>query len=144
MEQISKHQFLKTQDNKRGDDDMMTGFVPCAGDYRESRYLNSQECYYEEPPLDNSLKAKTNIVGYGGYIPGRESENIYGNTWTRTNMNATNAFYRSYNGRNRQERSDPLAMDKNRGRLYLTVFAGLYVITSIVMSFSGHSIRADS
>lgn len=61
---FSSLEVLKTLDNKRGDDDMRTGWVPTAGDYRESRVLNSLEAHYEEPPPDNVLKAKTNIVGY--------------------------------------------------------------------------------
>jgi len=113
----TREEVLKTLDNKRGDDDMRTGWVPTAGDYRESRVLNSLEAHYEEPPPDNVLKAKTNIVGYGGHIPGRESENVFANTWTRTNMNATAAFYRTYRGRNRDGRDDPLALTKGRSRL---------------------------
>ncbi|CAD7968790.1 unnamed protein product [Amoebophrya sp. A120] len=114
----TKEEILKKLDNKRGDDDMATGWVPTAGDYRESRVLDSHECYYEEPPMDNVLKAKTNIVGYTGHIPGRESENVFANTWSRTNMNATAAFYRTFRGRNRNERNDPLALTKGRSRLF--------------------------
>ncbi len=58
----TRDEILQELDNKRGDDDLMTGYVPCAGDYRESRILNSYESYYEEPFMENTLKAKTNIV----------------------------------------------------------------------------------
>ena len=47
----------------RGDTDMGWGDVPAAGDFRESRPLNSIECHYEEPLPDNTLKAKTNVSG---------------------------------------------------------------------------------
>ncbi|CAD7948859.1 unnamed protein product [Amoebophrya sp. A25] len=114
----TREQILKTLDNKRGDEDRVAGFAAAAGDYRESRVPDSYESYYEEPPLDNTLKAKTNIVGYGGHVPGREAENVHGNTWTRTNLNATSAFHRTFRGRNRNERSDPWAVTKGKSRLH--------------------------
>lgn len=68
--------------------------------------------------MENTLKAKTNILHYTGYIPGKKSENVYSNGWTKSNLNATAAFHRTYLGRNRYGRSDPLAMEDGKERTH--------------------------
>lgn len=117
LQSMSGRSFPGGVTANRGNDDMGWGDVPAAGDFRESRALNSIECHYQEPLPDNTLKAKTNIKGYTGYIPAKKSENVYGNTWTRNNLTSTSAFQRTFRGRNRPGRSDPLAMEKGNSRL---------------------------
>lgn len=77
---------------------------PFAGDYKESAIVTPRR---REATVGAQTFQTGNIPRYAGFVPGKMSENVYGETWQRTLEASNRAFDKTYDGPNRLERNDP-------------------------------------
>jgi hypothetical protein len=71
---------------------------PAAGDQHESVIMRATDLPHGPGGPEPHGFPKCAIPHYGGYIPGKDSENVYGDTWTKVNNRSVAAHHMSEHG----------------------------------------------
>jgi len=71
---------------------------PAAGDQRESVIMRSSDLPHGPGGPEPHSIPKCAIPKYAGYIPGKSSENVYGDTWTKVNNRSVAAHHMAEHG----------------------------------------------
>jgi hypothetical protein len=71
---------------------------PAAGDQHESVIMRTSDLPHGAGGPEPHSHPRCAIPKYGGYIPGKDSENVYGDTWTKVNNRAVAAHHMSEHG----------------------------------------------
>jgi len=82
--------------------------TPAAGDQHESQIMRSDDLPHGMGgPVSQTFPTGA-IPRYGGYIPGKASENVFGDTWTKVNYRATRAHHMGEYGHSTRPLPRPL------------------------------------